>query len=490
MGSDRTMRTSAQLQHPDSTQATSSVASSNAARLGQSPLRSSQRLTAHPVHRIATAEAGAIEAGWAAGASLVPGHDFSRISVGPSRPGLIQTKLAVNPPGDAFEQEADRISQSVMRMAEPRVSRACACGGSCPGCRHQGDQDERVQAKRVSSSDTGRAEAPPSVHETLRSAGRPLDGSIRSFMEPRFGHDFSRVRVHSGSTAEQSARDLNAHAFTVGDEIVFGPGRFAPETWEGKSLLAHELTHVIQQTGSTPASGVVQRAPEKEKAPFRDCTEATTMNSNPRSALIQALDLAQRFVNGAICKLAIDPEVEPKGSSYRVALERHFLNPSKAQRMGILSVFKAIDEKLKPGRVRCAANDQELATCAQNIGGSDIAAFMRDGESVLCFNFWVMSPLCKAKILIHEAAHAVGIGLGKTHPPNRTGAEYPFGATPASKDQTAAIRSNNPDAYAYFAAHVWRDIDMECIQLDEIIDIRSTKDALPVTREKKDEGRK
>jgi hypothetical protein len=65
-------------------------------------------------------------------------------------------------------------------------------------------------------------------------------------MEPQFGYDFSRVRVHSGSTAERSARDLNAHAFTVGNEIVFGPGRFAPETREGKSLLAHELTHVIQ----------------------------------------------------------------------------------------------------------------------------------------------------------------------------------------------------------------------------------------------------
>jgi hypothetical protein len=404
---------------------------------------------------------------------------------------VIQTKLAVNVPGDEFEQEADRISESVMRMPEPGVSGACECGGSCSACTGPNGQDERVQTKRVSDSDTDRAEAPLSVHETLRSAGRPLDGAIRSFMEPRFGHDFSRVRVHSGSDAEQSARDLRAQAYTVGNEIVFGPGRFAPETREGKSLLAHELTHVIQQRSAMPAGGVVQRAPDKEpeKAPFRDCTEATTFTTSPRRALIQALDLAQRFVNGAICKLAIDPEVEPKGSSYRVALERHFLNPSKAQRMGILSIFKAIEEKLKPGNVRCAVNDQELATCAQEVAG-EIAAFMRDGESVLCLNFWVMSPLCKAKLLIHEAAHAVGIGLGKTHPPNRSGGEYPFGATPPSADQTAADRTGNPDAYAYFAAHIWRDIDMECIQLGEVIDLRPTKGAIPVTREKKDEGKK
>jgi uncharacterized protein DUF4157 len=118
----------------------------------------------------------------------------------------------------------------------------------------------------------------------------------------------------------------------VGNDIVFGPGGFAPETREGKSLLAHELTHVIQQTGATPASGVVQRAPdkpaaEKEKAPFRDCTEATTMNSNPRPD--PGSGPRAEVVNGVIGKLEIDPEVEPRGSSYRVALERHFLNPSK-----------------------------------------------------------------------------------------------------------------------------------------------------------------
>jgi hypothetical protein len=125
--------------------------------------------------------------------------------------------------------------------------------------------------------------------------------------------------------------------------------------------------------------------------------------------------------------------------------------------MGFLSVFKAIYEKLKPGNVRCAANDQELATCAQNIGG-DIAAF-HEG--------WGIRPLLQ--LLGHEPTLQGGDpdsrGRARRRDrerqnalPNRHGAEYPFGATPPSKDQTAAIRSDNPDGYAYFAAHVWQDI--------------------------------
>jgi hypothetical protein len=115
---------------------------------------------------------------------------------------------------------------------------------------------------------------------------------------------------------------------------------------------------------------------------------------------------------------------------------------------------------------------------------------MRDGESVLCFNFWVMSRLCKAKILIHEAAHAVGIGSGKTLPQSAWRG-VPVRRHPAQQGPDGRHPIGQPDACAYFAAHVWRDIDMECIQFfGEIIDIRSTKDALPVTREKKDEGRK
>ncbi|NHN79643.1 DUF4157 domain-containing protein [Azotobacter chroococcum] len=92
--------------------------------------------------------------------------------------------------------------------------------------------------------------APASVHRVLASPGRPLELGLRQDMEQRFGHDFSQVRVHTGSAAEQSAREVNANAYTVGHDIVFGGGRFAPTSNAGQRLIAHELTHVMQQSAS------------------------------------------------------------------------------------------------------------------------------------------------------------------------------------------------------------------------------------------------
>lgn len=177
------------------------------------------------------------------------GHDFSRIPIHAPAAGAIQAKLAINKPGDEYEQEVDRISEQMVHMPEPQLQRACACGGSCSTCQEesQDHEHERLQTKRVGASDSRQTAVPSIVREVLRSPGQPLDRETRGFMEPRFGHDFSRVRVHTGAAAGQSAQGVNAHAYTVGHDIVFGVGRFAPETQEGRRLLAHELTHVVQQ---------------------------------------------------------------------------------------------------------------------------------------------------------------------------------------------------------------------------------------------------
>ena len=90
--------------------------------------------------------------------------------------------------------------------------------------------------------------APASVHRVLASSGRPLDPALQQDMAQRFGHDFSQVEVHSGAAAEQSARDVNSLAYTVGHKIVFGAGQFAPATNDGRRLIAHELAHVVQQS--------------------------------------------------------------------------------------------------------------------------------------------------------------------------------------------------------------------------------------------------
>jgi hypothetical protein len=188
----------------------------------------------------------------------------------------IQTKLLINRPGDRYEQEADEMADRVMRMPEsrpsartgiataiPSVQRKCSCGGSCDKCRgdhEHKDEHEHLQMKRLGSGGFDRTIAPPNVQEVLGSPGQPLDQATRAFMEPSFGRDFSSVRVHSGSSDGESAQTIGAAAYTVGHHIVFGPGRFTPESHEGRRLIAHELTHVVQQNRGR-AEGL-QRKPE------------------------------------------------------------------------------------------------------------------------------------------------------------------------------------------------------------------------------------
>jgi hypothetical protein len=93
-------------------------------------------------------------------------------------------------------------------------------------------------------------ETAPVVQAALDASGKPLDAATRTTLEPRFGHDFSQVRVHTDDQAAESAQALEAQAYTTGQDIVFGAGRYAPETPEGRQLLAHELTHVVQQADS------------------------------------------------------------------------------------------------------------------------------------------------------------------------------------------------------------------------------------------------
>ena len=173
------------------------------------------------------------------------------------RPIGIQTKLTVSQPGDEFEQEADRVADRVMRSPEPQLQRACACdGGSCAEC--SSDSDEQLQTKHVEGSNTPQTVAQGVVQKALDSSGQPLDQHTQSFMEARFGYDFSGVRVHAGEPAAEAARNVTARAFTTGSDIVFGANEYQPETPQGKKLIAHELTHVVQQNGHGAA---IQRAP-------------------------------------------------------------------------------------------------------------------------------------------------------------------------------------------------------------------------------------
>lgn len=133
-------------------------------------------------------------------------------------------------------------------MPEPPVQRKspCACGGSCPACAKESNPSPELMRK-ADNSGTASMAVPPVVNEVVRSPGQPLDPAVRRFMEPRFGHDFSQVRIHNDTQAAQSAKSVNALAYTLGGHVVFGTGQYSPHTNNGRELLAHELSHVIQQ---------------------------------------------------------------------------------------------------------------------------------------------------------------------------------------------------------------------------------------------------
>jgi hypothetical protein len=208
---------------------------------------------------------------------------------------FIQAKLRVGPVGDHYEREADRVAQQVLAMPEtrsrPQVQRqeeeeelqAKPLASTISPLVQRQEDEEELQLKLVQrqedeeelqmkSRGNGGFTVDAGTESRLKSlggSGKPLSKELRSFMEPRFGANFNSVRVHTGSKAAQISRQINAKAFTHGQDIYFGVGMYQPETDNGKQLLAHELTHVVQQTGAAqrkPQSSQVLQAKMKGSA--------------------------------------------------------------------------------------------------------------------------------------------------------------------------------------------------------------------------------
>jgi hypothetical protein len=170
----------------------------------------------------------------------------------PSRvPGQIQAKLEHGALDDPLEREANHAAEQVMR---PAVSETPLLSTTPQISRNSSAQDATAPLPLSNPTTAGGStgsEALDTVEDAVRSPEQPLDEPSRAYFEPRFGHDFSRVRVHTGAAAARSARELTARAYTVANHIVFGAGGFAPQTQEGRRLLGHELAHVVQQSGGT-----------------------------------------------------------------------------------------------------------------------------------------------------------------------------------------------------------------------------------------------
>jgi hypothetical protein len=208
---------------------------------------------------------------------------------------VLQPKLTVSHPTDIYEQQADRVADEVMRMPASAVGVERTVGPHiqrlCPGCEDElkrqplEEEEEPLQTKALLPGSLLQRQAPeeeellqpktdpdstPDVSpesetaiHALSGRGQPLSDSVRSFMEPRFHTDFSAVRLHTDASAHDLARSVNAQAFTVGTNIVFGAGHYDPASERGKHLLAHELTHVVQQ-GQGSGSSALQKQSNSE----------------------------------------------------------------------------------------------------------------------------------------------------------------------------------------------------------------------------------
>jgi hypothetical protein len=202
-------------------------------------------------------------------------------SAAPAKSATPTGGIRIGEPNDSFEQEAERVAEEVMTGGRAQWSlsavsigaplrRKCDCGGSgeCEECK----EEKKLQRKANGLAAT--AFAPPIVDEVLRSPGQPLDAATRAFFEPRFGYNFSRVRVHTDLRAADSAHAVAARAYTAGHHIFFAAGRYAPGTNRGNRLLAHELTHVVQLGAAGGGSGqVIHRQPAPEEASKRSALE-------------------------------------------------------------------------------------------------------------------------------------------------------------------------------------------------------------------------
>jgi Domain of unknown function (DUF4157) len=186
------------------------------------------------------------------------------------------------------------------------LQRKCACGqhtggGGCAEC---GKKKSVLQRKAATGEEVN--EVPEVVHQVLRSTGQPLDSQTRAHLEPRFGYDFSHVRVHADAHAAESAKAVKAQAYTVGRDVVFGAGRFAPHTSTGQELLAHELTHVVQQAGLDHHGSVAGIAAESSEAEQNaDSMAAAVTAGGPANAISAPPNILHRRPEPYLKKITV-----------------------------------------------------------------------------------------------------------------------------------------------------------------------------------------
>lgn len=341
----------------------------------------------------------------------------------------IQPRLKVSEPGSPLEREADQMAESVVgqserpaiRSAEPQVQR-CSCGGSCAECASKADEDEGVQRKEAGSASKGGFTAPSQVHEAIKGPGRPLDPATRSFMEPRFGYDFSRVRIHTDAKAAASADAISATAYAVGNDVVFGTGAYQPSSAAGAKLLAHELTHVVQQGSGRAAPNVSRLVSGLTRCPAN--TNGT--GADPQADLEAADARAAELATNAAVLCEADPLDQDTIDKFTArygsppAVGAGFMNRLTGGVVATAEAALTAEIRIMARRFRIVARFFSQNVIYRCIGGSTVfagcsvascdgvlaAACHGIGVIFICPSTWPHNNDERGAILVHEAFHA------------------------------------------------------------------------------------
>jgi Domain of unknown function (DUF4157) len=343
----------------------------------------------------------------------------------------VQKKMSIGSSNDAYEVEADNVANKAMLMAEPQHQNVSQSGSlvqrKCAAC----EKEEKLQMKPLSDSITpliqkssaesgGVSHAPSNVENQINSSrggGSIMDHGTKSFMESRFSIDFSDVKIHTGSQAVQMSRELNAQAFTVGNDIYFNEGKYSPNSDSGKHLLAHELTHTVQQGGG------IERKVQKSvidanvvtNTPIETALGLTRQEiiDTIRAANTEAITLSQSAIDSLSTELANGISGATVDANTELILNEElglsFLN--RAQHSLIrqqINRFTRVRTSLESGYLRYLAlgiGNISLVGCSAGTCANDFA-FTCPGNRllVLCQTFWD-TPNEMGATIMHETFH-------------------------------------------------------------------------------------
>jgi hypothetical protein len=337
------------------------------------------------------------------------------------RLSVAQAKLTVSQPGDRFEREADQVADHVMRMPGPALGQPPQIQRLCSECEEQLHRKEAPEAQ---------------VHDFQSAGGAFFPESERSYFEPRFGRDFGAVRIHTDAPAAETARTLGALAFTVGSDIVFARGQYAPHTSDGRRLLAHELTHVVQQTQPVPrasrgsatgeASGMAAPTTAPAPAQVQRLVRASALVGcgarNPHAAdrrASQLLTNALARIDAASAARPGDPadaDVVAIGNAMHRAFRLgpanddnwnlaapHFGLPLVRRRLEIARNY--IDSVVFTINC-CTVGGACPATCGTCAAGEEAFVCGQETSTItLCPGFWALGANQRGRTLLHEVLH-------------------------------------------------------------------------------------